>query len=99
MFDSLLVKKFLCGLQYSTPAIPRPKGLFTLMQIREISQLCQYFESSLTYQAAYFLAFYGLFYISNLAPLFSKQLDKNCHLLRSDVVFAYPGVHIKVKWT
>ena len=98
IFESALVRRFHRGLQYSVPANPQPKGLFSLTQILEISQLCESFESSLTYRAAYLLAFYGLFRISNLAPLSSKQFDKNKHLLRSDIVFQHPGVHIKVKW-
>ena len=77
---------------------PKPKGLFSLAQVCKISQLCESFESSLTYQAAYLLPFYGLFHISNLVPLSPKQFDKSRHLLLSDLVFAYPGVHIKVKW-
>ena len=44
------------------------------------------------------MAFYGLFRISNLAPTTSRAFDANRHLLRSDVKFAYPGVHVRVKW-
>ena len=72
VFESALVRRFLRELQYSVPANPRPKDLFSLSQILEISQLCESSESSLTYRAAYLLAFYGLFRISNLAPLSSK---------------------------
>ena len=98
VFESPLVRKFLRGLQYTVPPNPQPKGLFSLNQIHEISQLCESFESSLTYRAAYLLAFYGLFRISNLAPVSSTQFDKKRHLLQSDITFAPPGVHIKIKW-
>ena len=45
------------------------------------------------------MAFYGLFCISNLAPVSAKFFDKTQHLLCLDIIFAYPGVHVKVKWT
>ena len=95
VFESPLVRKFLCGLQYTVPPNPRPKGLFSLNQIHEISQLCKSFESSLTYRAAHLLAFYGLFRISNLAPVSSTQFDKKRHLLCSDITFAPPGCTYK----
>ena len=33
-----------------------------------------------------------------MAPVSSTQFDKKRHLLRSDITFAPPGVHIKIKW-
>ena len=33
-----------------------------------------------------------------MAPLSSNQFDRNRHLLHSDIIFAHPGVHIKIKW-
>ena len=77
---------------------PKPKGVFTLRKIREISSLYDLFESSLVYRAAFLIAFYGLFRISNIAPQSSRQFDKTCHLLRHDISFNYPGVHITLIW-
>ena len=57
VFETSLVRKLLRGVQYPNVHKPRPKGLFSLLQIREISQLCQSFESILTYRAAFLLAF------------------------------------------
>ena len=98
VFEDVLVKRLLRGIQYSSVQKPRPKGLFSLRNIKEISQLCHSYESTLTYRAAFLLAFYGLFRISNLAPTNSCFFDSRRHLLRSDVRFSYPGVHIRVKW-
>ena len=98
VFEESLIKRLMQGLQYSIPAKPRPNGLFSLPQIKELSQLCQSFESTLTYRAAFLLAFYGLFRISNLAPVSSRLFDKTHHLLHSDMKFEYPGVHVRVKW-
>ena len=81
VFDAPLVRRMLRGLQYSIRSVPTSKGLFMLQQLREISQLCESFESTLTYRAAYLLAFYGLFRISNLAPKSSVSFDASIHLL------------------
>ena len=95
--EAVLVKKVLRGLQYSVSSKPRPKGLFALSQIQEISQVCESFESLMTYRAAYLLALCGLFCISNIAPARSKFFVKSQYLLRSDIIFAYPVVHVRVK--
>ena len=98
VFEDALVKRLLRGIQYSNVQKPRPKGLFSLQHIKEISQLCHSYESTLTYRTAFLLAFYGLFCISNMAPTNSRFFDSRRHLLRSDVRFSYPGVDIHVKW-
>ena len=97
-FESPLVKRMLKGINYTVHNQPTPRGLFTLQQIREISRLCEIYESSLTYRAAFLLAFYGLLRISNIAPPFAKAFDPAKHLLRQDVTFLYPGTHIALKW-
>ena len=71
VFEEALIKRLMHGLQYSIPTKPGPKGLFSLAQIKEMSQLCHTFESTLAYRAAFLMAFYGLFRISNLAPVSS----------------------------
>ena len=75
-----------------------PKGLFSFHQIREISSLCDLFESSLTYRCAFLLGFYGLLRISNVAPTSHSKFDSSRQLLRRDVIFAYPCSHIRLKW-
>ena len=97
-FESPLVKRTLKGVNYTVHTTPSPKGLFSLQQIKEISRLCDIYESSLTYRAAFLLGFYGLLHISNIAPPFSKAFDPAKHLLRRDVAFMYPGTHISLKW-
>ena len=72
VFESPLVKRMLKGINYTVHTQPSPKGLFTLYQIREISRLCEIYESSLTYRAAFLLDFYGLLCISNIAPPFRQ---------------------------
>ena len=97
-FSHPLVLRLLKGVNYSVIPNPRPKGIFTFNQIREISSLCELFESTLTYRAAFLIAFYGLFRISNIAPQSIRLFDRARHLLRCDVKFEFPGVHIRLKW-
>ena len=96
-FSHPLVLRLLKGVNYSVTSNPKPKGVFTLSQIREISSLCDLFESSVTYRAAFLVAFYGLFRISNIATHSARLFDKTRHLLRHDIRFDYPGVHIILK--
>ena len=62
----LLVLQLLKSVNYSVRPNPKPKGVFTLTQIREISSPCDLFESTLVYRAACLMAFYGLFRIANI---------------------------------
>ena len=100
VFEASLTRRLLQGLQYVITTKLRPKGLFLLLQIKkkEILQSCRSLESTLTYRVAFLLAFYGLFCISNLAPVNSRLFDMARHLLRSDIRFAFPGVCVRVKW-
>ena len=66
VFEDYFVKRLLRGIQYSVPLVVRPRGLFSLSQIREIVRICDIFENSLTYRGAFLLAFYGLLRISKL---------------------------------
>ena len=79
VFDDPIVKRMLKGINYTVRPQPSPKGLFTLIQILEISHLCEIFESSLTYRSAFLLAFFGLLRISNIAPPYPKAFDKDKH--------------------
>ena len=92
-----LVLRLLKGVNYLVTPNLTPKGIFTLPQIREISSLCELFESTLTQRAAFLVAFYGLFRSSNMAPQSSRLFDTTRHLLRNDLRFEFPGVHIKLR--
>ena len=98
VFDSPLVTRMLKTINYTVHTVPSPKGLFSLHQVCEISRLCEIYESSLTYRAAFLLGFYGLLRISNIAPPTAKAFDHTKHLLRQDVVFQYPGSQVRLKW-
>ena len=90
VFYSPLVKRLLKGVNYTVQSIPNPKGLLTLLQICEISHMCEIYEASLTYRAAFLLAFYGLLRISNIAPPFSRAFDPQRHLFSGFQVCILP---------
>ena len=68
IFSHPLVVRLLRGTALSVHTPPSPNGLFSFYQIRDISSLCDLFESSLTCRCAFLLGFYGLLRISNVAP-------------------------------
>ena len=37
--------------------------------------------------------------MSNIAPLSIGKFDPSVHILRQDVIFADPGIHLILKWT
>ena len=101
VLSSPLVISMLKGIKLSVHKPPTPKMLFILGHLREISGLCEYFPSPITYRAAFLTAFYGFLRISNIAPLtplFRKLFDASKHFIRGDVIFTYPGCHLPLKW-
>ena len=98
VFQCAWVKRLLKGIKHSCHRQPTPKALFSLPQIREVARLCDVFENTLTYRAAFLLAFYGMLRISNIAPPFARAFDPKKHLLRRDIQFKYPGIHLHLKW-
>ena len=99
VLEANVITNMLRGIKLSVYKPPTPKPLFTLQQLREISRLCYYFPSPAAFRAAYLIAFFGFFRISNIAPPpFRSSFDPTKHLLRSEVLFAHPGCHLPVKW-
>ena len=87
------------GSKFSICRNPIPKGIFTLVLIREISRLCDAFNDPLTYRVAFLLGFYGFLRISNVAPPFSKSFSSQKHFLLSCLPPPPPpGIHLNIKW-
>ena len=93
-----LLQRMLRGIRMTTYAPPSPKYVFSIHQVREISQLCDLFPHPLAYRAVFLVAFYAFFRMSNIAPTALLAFDPLRHLTRQDVRFQYPGLHIKLKW-
>ena len=98
VLDSPIVRRMLDGITLTVRHAPLPKMVFSLPQVSQILHLCITFPDPFVYRSAFLLAFYAFFRISNIAPPFQKSFDPTRHLLREDIEFAYPGVHIHVKW-
>ena len=98
VLEANVITNMLRGIKLSVHKPPTPKPLFTLQQLSEISRLCYYFPSPAAFRAAYLVAFFGFFRISNIAPPFRSSFDPTKQLLRSEVLFAHPGCHLPVKW-
>ena len=97
--DSPIVKRMLDGIKLTVRHTPLPKSLFSLSQIHQILQLCSHFSDPLVYRSAFLLAFYAFFRISNVAPRpFQKLFDPSRHLVRQNIMFTHPGVHVHIKW-
>ena len=86
------------GIKLSVYKPSTPKLLFSMAHIKEIFRLCDYFSSPVTYRAAFLIAFFGFFRISNIAPPFRSVFDASKHFIRRDVSFAHPGCHRPLKW-
>ena len=93
-----LLQRMLRGIRMTTHVPPSPKYVFTIHQVREISQLCDLFPHPLAYRAVFLVTFYAFFRMSNIAPTSLLAFDPMRHLTRRDVRFQYPGLHIKLKW-
>ena len=98
VLDLPIVRRMLDGIKLTVRQAPLPKMIFSLAQVSEILHLSSSFPDSFVYRSAFLLAFYAFFRISNIAPPFQKSFDPSRHLLRQDIEFAYPGVHVHVKW-
>ena len=45
------------------------------------------------------MAFFGFLRMSNIAPHSKTSFDYTRHLLREDIIFKHPGLHIRIKWS
>ena len=93
-----LVQRMLRGIRLTIHVTPAPKHVFSLRKIREISHLCEVFPFPLTYRAAFLVAFYSFFRISNITRSFATNFDPARQLMRQDIKFDYPCLHIRLKW-
>ena len=69
---------------------PTPKAIFTLDTLDPDPQL---------FRSCFLLVFFGLMRMSNIASHSSTAFDTSKHLLRQDIIFYSPSMHIRVKWT
>ena len=90
---------FLRSIRINNPTPPTEKGVFDIPTIGKISELCEECFDSPLFRAIFLTAFFGFLRMSNIAPHSKAAFDCTRHLLRKDIVFKQPGLHIKIKWS
>ena len=64
-----------------------------------ISISCDLLPDPCLFRAICLVAFFGFLRMSHIAPHSSKKFDPSIHILRQDLYFPPPGVHITLKWS
>ena len=93
------VTLLLRSLRINNTTPPTKRGVFSLKDIKNISNQCQFTNDPPLFRAIYLTAFFGFLRISNISPHSYREFDPLKHPLRSDIIFRDPGVHMKIKWT
>ena len=93
------VKRFLRSITINSSFAPTHRGIFDIHTIYLISMACDSLSVHPLYRVIFLTAFYAFFRISNIASHSKKAFDPTRHILRQDLIFAAPGLHIIVKWT
>ena len=93
------VKRFLRSISINSSFSPTHRGIFNIHTLYLISITCDRLSDPLLFRPIFLTAFYAFFRMSNIAPHSKKAFDPTIHILRQDLIFAPPGVHILVKWT
>ena len=78
---------------------PSPKGIFDIKTMYHISISCDLLGDPCLFRAIFLVAFFGFLRMSNIAPHSSKKFDPSKHILRQDLFFQPPGVHVTLKWS
>ena len=60
---------------------------------------CEILPDPLLFRAIFATAYYGFLPMSNIAPHSAAKFDPAVHILRQNLIFAPPGVHLLLKWT
>ena len=68
------VQLMLRSLRINSTVAPRPKGIFSLQQLQQISRACEGLHDPVLFRAAFLVAYFGLFRLSNIAPILGLLL-------------------------
>ena len=91
------IQLFVKAVSHNAAYFPKVKATLTINDLRNLSNACKKIKHGTVYKAAFLLVFYTFLRISNVVPTSAKTFDPTCHILRSDLIFAYPGVHLILK--
>ena len=93
------ISHYLRSISINSSFRPTPRGIFDITTLYQISKACDTLSDPALYRALFLTAFFGFLRMSNLAPHSSSKFDHTRHLLRQDIIFHPPGVHLLIKWT
>ena len=85
------------SLRLNSHTPPPNRGVFSAKQLADISKACEHTRDPILFRAAFLTAFFGFLCMSNIAPHSLANFDSHKHILRQDLIFRSPGVHIKLK--
>ena len=92
------VSLYLRSIAMNLPYSPTSRGIFNLSVLQAISQNCELLEDPKLFRAIFLVAFFGFLRMSNIVPHSIGKFDPSVHILRQDVIFADPGIHLILKW-
>lgn len=98
-FDTHKVSIMLKAIKNTLPYNPRYKGVFTIQQLTQLCDLCNYIDNGIVYKCVFLFAFYGFFRCSNLLPHSLSSFNSLRHLTRRDIYQTPSGLTIILKWS
>ena len=81
------------------PITVKLKSIIDIRLLIKIIQECEHLYMSFVFKAAFLLAYFPFFRISNLVPHTINSYDPLKQLARADIFFEQPGAHILLKWS
>ena len=99
LLESRNVKLMLRACSLTMDFAPVLKGIFSLEILTQIIRACHILDQPSMYRCLFLLAFFGFLRISNLVPPSGCSFDPFRHLTRGDLIHAYPGLQLVVKWS
>ena len=93
------IYRYLKSVFINSQFAPSPKGIFDIKTMYHISISCDLLPDPCLFRAIFLVAFFGFLRMSNIAPHSSKKFDPSTHILRQDLSFKPPGVHVTLKWS
>ena len=93
------IKYYTKALARQAPLTIRLKTIIDIPLLTRIIQQCQNLYMGYVFQAAFLLAFFAFFRISNLVPHTTSAYDPLKQLARADIFFTPTGASILLKWS
>ena len=96
--DSPLISNFMRAVSISTPSVCKPKGLFSIQQVMQMSKVLSSHPLQHHFRVAFLLSFMAFLRISNLVPPTTKAIDKQKQLCWGDILFTDQGAELTLRW-